>query len=210
MKFTAAVALAIAPVVLAKAVHNVYPLPRVDRRDNSKGSSDSGSGHNDKGNGNDYEINDGHNSETDITEIIILWLNPGGGADTTTINSAVTVTQTVTADVAGSTDATVTDSTGSTSTVSNTGTTHTVTVGGSAGLVYSPDTVDAVIGDVVLFTFLSENHTATQSAFATPCERLEGGMDSGFQPNPNNTVNPPPQFAMQVMVDTPLCKFRDV
>jgi hypothetical protein len=29
-------------------------------------------------------------------------------------------------------------------------------------------------------------------------------MDSGFQPNPNNTVNPPPQVAMQVMVDTPL------
>lgn len=53
---------------------------------------------------------------------------------------------------------------------------------------------------------MSTNHTATQSAFATPCDILAGGMDSGFQPNPNNTVNPPPQVAMQVMVATPLCK----
>jgi hypothetical protein len=59
---------------------------------------------------------------------------------------------------------------------------------------------------MVVFTFMSNNHSATQSTFATPCNPMAGGMDSGFQPNPDNSVNPPPQVAMQVMVATPLCK----
>jgi hypothetical protein len=59
---------------------------------------------------------------------------------------------------------------------------------------------------MVIFTFESQNHTATQSAFTTPCEMLAGGVDSGFMPNINNTVSPPPQMAMQVTVATPICK----
>lgn len=82
-----------------------------------------------------------------------------------------------------------------------------VTVGGSAGLVYSPDTIEAAVGDFVLFKFESQNHTVTQSAFTTPCDALTGGMDSGFMANPNNTVNPQPMMQMQVTVATPLCKF---
>lgn len=38
-------------------------------------------------------------------------------------------------------------------------------------------------------------------------------MDSGFMANPNNTIVPPPMMAMQVTVDTPLCKklrFQDL
>jgi plastocyanin len=81
-----------------------------------------------------------------------------------------------------------------------------VTVGGSAGFVYTPDTIEAAVGDMVIFTFESQNHTATQSAFTTPCEKLEGGVDSGFMPNINNTVSPAPQMAMQVTVATPICK----
>jgi plastocyanin len=79
-------------------------------------------------------------------------------------------------------------------------------VGGSAGLVYSPDTIEAAIGDMVIFTFMESNHTATQSAFTTPCEALAGGIDSGFMPNINNSVVPAPQMAMQVTVATPICK----
>ena len=87
------------------------------------------------------------------------------------------------------------------------GVTHTVMVGGAAaGLTFQPAEMKAAIGDTVVFNFLSMNHSATQSAFDTPCDPMEGGMDSGFQPNPNNSVNPPPQVAMQVMVDTPLCE----
>jgi hypothetical protein len=63
------------------------------------------------------------------------------------------------------------------------------------------------IGDMVIFEFLSKNHTVTQSPFDTPCQALPDGMDSGFQANPDNTIVPPPQVAMQVMVDTPLCMF---
>jgi len=81
-----------------------------------------------------------------------------------------------------------------------------VMVGGSAGLAYTPDTINAAIGDMVIFTFLEQNHTATQSAFTTPCEALAGGVDSGFMPNPNSSVVPPPQMAMQVTVATPICK----
>lgn len=82
-----------------------------------------------------------------------------------------------------------------------------VTVGGSAGLVYTPAEVQAAVGDMVVFNFQSMNHSLTQSTFDLPCDPMEGGMDSGFMPNPDDTVDPPPSFAMQVMVDTPLCKF---
>jgi hypothetical protein len=75
--------------------------------------------------------------------------------------------------------------------------------------VYTPDTIEAAIGDMVIFTFESNNHTATQSAFTSPCEKLTGGMDSGFMPNINNTVSPAPQMAMQVTVATPICKSND-
>ncbi|KAJ0133145.1 putative GPI-anchored cupredoxin, partial [Colletotrichum tanaceti] len=82
--------------------------------------------------------------------------------------------------------------------------THHVTVGGPAGLVFVPDQVKANVGDMVVFTFMSQNHTVTQSAFKTPCDPLAGGMNSGFMANPNNSVTPAPQVAMQVMVSEPL------
>ena len=92
------------------------------------------------------------------------------------------------------------------SAVPPTGVTHTVTVGGAAGLVYTPSSINAAKGDMVEFQFQSINHTVTQSAFMTPCERLDGGMDTGFMPNPSNLA-PPPAMAMMVTVDTPLCEF---
>jgi hypothetical protein len=85
------------------------------------------------------------------------------------------------------------------------GATHTVTVGGPGGLIFQPDQLNNVpVGDFVVFEFLSQNHTVTQSPFDTPCKALEGGMDSGFMANPNNTVVPPPQIALQVMAEAPL------
>lgn len=59
---------------------------------------------------------------------------------------------------------------------------------------------------MVIFTFMAANHTATQATFDKPCDPMEGGMDTGFQPNPDNSISPPPQVAMQVMVEMPLCK----
>ncbi|KAI0163047.1 hypothetical protein BJ166DRAFT_283887 [Pestalotiopsis sp. NC0098] len=207
MKLSAVLALAIAAPALAKSVHNVYPVAkREDKQSKDEAAKDSGKDKN-KGNNN----NNGNQVaavpvivQAATTEIIILWNNPGAGAATTTINNAVTVTQTVTAGAAETTVGTATVAAGATSVVAGAGTTHTVTVGGAAGLVFTPAEVKAAVGDSVVFTFESNNHTATQSSFATPCDPLAGGMDSGFVPNANNTVNPPPQVAMQVMVDTPL------
>jgi hypothetical protein len=132
------------------------------------------------------------------TEIIIIWANPGAGAETTTINEKVTVTETITKGAGGDAAATPPPAAAQ----------HTVTVGGPGGLVYQPEELhDVPIGDTVVFEFLSQNHTVSQSGFDEPCTFMEGGMDSGFMANPNNTVVPPPQVAMQVMVDTPLCKY---
>ncbi|KAL6895160.1 hypothetical protein GGI43DRAFT_128960 [Trichoderma evansii] len=178
MKFGSWLALATAPLAIATKVQNAYP-------DNVA-----------RGNEIDLDakaIAAANGIKVDAsTEIIVIWVNPGSGAATTTINQKVTVTQTVTVG-------------GQTSTAVAPGATHTVVVGGAAGLAYSPPQLDNVpVGDTVVFEFHSKNHTVTQSAFNTPCKKLEGGMDSGFQPNPNNTISPPPQVAMQVMVSTPL------
>jgi plastocyanin len=139
-----------------------------------------GAGHEDGANGGGNLVVE----STSITEVIIIWVNNGGGAPTSTVQAQSTI--------AGA------------AAPPGSQATHTVVVGGSAGLVYSPDTIEAAIGDMVIFTFLEQNHTATQSAFTTPCEALAGGFDSGFMPNINSSVTPPPQMAMQVTVATPI------
>ncbi|CCD45089.1 hypothetical protein ACHAQE_000575 [Botrytis cinerea] len=119
-------------------------------------------------------------------EIIIIWTNDGNGAATKTVTETKTVGQ-----VAGATAAAAQ-------------TTHTVVVGGAAGKVYTPESVNAAVGDMIVFNFEMANHTLTQSAFTSPCEKLAtGGMDSGFIPNVKNAISPPPAMAIQVMVDTP-------
>lgn len=202
MKFSTTLALALAPLAMARKVRNAYPGHPMRRTPNQHGGmegidiftegDDSKDGGDSKGdNSKGY---DGYSANS-RTEIIIIWANPGGGAATTTVNEKVTVTQTVTAGA------------GAASTELAAAASHTVTVGGPAGLVFQPDQLNEVpVGDTVVFEFLSQNHTVTQSPFDTPCLAMEGGMDSGFMANPNNTVSPPPQIAMQVMSDKPLCK----
>jgi plastocyanin len=235
MKFSAALALSIAPLALAKSVHNVYPGRRNNLEVRSNESKDTKSNNNN--NSKDSKGNSNSNNAaldafllgqqlgaaqaaTLLQQVIIIWVNNGGGQQTTTVNSQVTVTRTQTVTAGGAAGATnvaagttaaaeagtQTVVSGASTTVAATGATHTVTVGGPGGLAFQPDQIAAAIGDMVVFTFLSQNHTATQSAFNVPCEALAGGMDSGFRANPNNSMNPPPQVAMQVMVSTPLCK----
>jgi len=239
MKFAAALSLGIAPVALAKAVHNVYPV----RRDPSRGKSESKTAARGIGSGVGVGINSGFNAAEAIAieaavleaqtgllvgslnEIIVLWVNPGGGAATTSIIGSAPPAATgvgvgvgvgagqqvgsqpvgVAGQGAGVTATTPGVGTGTVGQVGSA--THTVTIGGPKGVIFEPDQVSANVGDTVIFQFLSQNHTATQSAFNTPCVPLAGGMDTNFQANQNNTVNPPPQVAMQVMASTPLCKF---
>lgn len=53
---------------------------------------------------------------------------------------------------------------------------HTVVVGGQ-DLVYTPNQINASIGDTVTFQFNVKNHSATQSTFNNPCTK-SGGFDS--------------------------------
>lgn len=68
-----------------------------------------------------------------------------------------------------------------------------VTVGGPGVLAFNPTTVNASVGDVVVFTFMQKNHTVTQSTLANPCQLAEGGFDSGFVPVANTTTSDFPQ-----------------
>ncbi|KAI1460864.1 Cupredoxin [Annulohypoxylon moriforme] len=187
MKYSAAISVAIAPLAIAKAVHNVYPQHKRSSHKAELGAV--------AGSAEAINVLEGVQLGSS-TQVIVIWANPGNNAATTTLHEQVTVTQTVTA-AAGTSAA-------ATSAAAGAAATHTVTVGGAAGLVYTPDSITANVGDMVIFEFMSANHTATQSTFATPCKIMEGGMDSGFQPNANNTVNPPPKVAMQVMTTDPL------
>jgi plastocyanin len=74
-------------------------------------------------------------------------------------------------------------------------------VGGTAGLVYTPNQVTAAVGDVVHFVMLAKNHTVTQSTFAAPCVKMAGGMDSGFLPN--DGLAEAPTFQLTVSATTP-------
>jgi plastocyanin len=96
-------------------------------------------------------------------------------------------------------------------------TNHVVQVGGAAGLVFTPNQITAAIGDTVEFQFIpkaagAQNHSVTQSPFATPCTFLKNattgltGFDSGFMPVPANAPNTP-SITVNVTVSTPIWFF---
>lgn len=65
---------------------------------------------------------------------------------------------------------------------------YDVVVGGMGAdgkpmLKYQPEYINAEVGDIVRFKFMQKNHTITQSTFADPCKKMDGGADSGFMPN---------------------------
>lgn len=57
---------------------------------------------------------------------------------------------------------------------------------------------------MVQFNFQADNHTVTQSGFDTPCDKMEGGIDSGFMPNPDDSVTPSPMMMFQVTTEEPV------
>lgn len=72
-----------------------------------------------------------------------------------------------------------------------------VTVGQEGKLVFSPSSLNAPIGTVITFNFLSLNHTLTQSTLQHPCTS-NGGFDSSFaQFNPINVSG---KFLVQYQV----------
>jgi plastocyanin len=79
---------------------------------------------------------------------------------------------------------------------------HQVVVGGVGILQYNPNQVTANPGDTVTFTFMQENHTATQSTLQTPCQQVQGGFDSGFIPVAADDTSGPFPTAQFTVEDT--------
>ncbi|KAF8522716.1 hypothetical protein BU17DRAFT_44420 [Hysterangium stoloniferum] len=79
-------------------------------------------------------------------------------------------------------------------------TVHDVQVGDINGsTVYSPE---AIVEDVVRFTFHQKNHTVTQSSFADPCG--PEGFDSGYMPVAPGQTTDLPQYNITVMDEKPI------
>jgi plastocyanin len=78
-----------------------------------------------------------------------------------------------------------------------------VKVGSNSILSFDPPSVNASAGDTVTFIFYPKNHTVTQSTFAAPCQQMDGGANSGFQPVTANATNVP-SFSITVNNTTPL------
>ncbi|OSX66840.1 hypothetical protein POSPLADRAFT_1175527 [Postia placenta MAD-698-R-SB12] len=78
--------------------------------------------------------------------------------------------------------------------------THTITVGLNGTLTFTPDSINATVGDTLDFSFVSGNHTITQSSFATPCSLFKAangsaGVDSGYKPG---TESDPATFSFAI------------
>jgi hypothetical protein len=78
-----------------------------------------------------------------------------------------------------------------------------VETGMAPALLYTPESIKAAVGDMVMFVFMQKNHTATQSTFAEPCKKMAGGMDSGFMANPEGKAGV--TWNMTVENTEPLC-----
>jgi plastocyanin len=81
---------------------------------------------------------------------------------------------------------------------------HNIQVGAAGKLLYEPEAIGAAPGDQVVFHFHPKNHTVTQSSFADPCGRKDGGFTSGFQPVPANQTDNLPTYTVNVVDTEPI------
>jgi plastocyanin len=72
--------------------------------------------------------------------------------------------------------------------------------------VYLPDTVNAPVGDAIVFVFYPKNHTVMQPTFTAPCEPMYSGVNPDFEPVTANATNVP-SFTIAVNQTTPLWFF---
>ncbi|GLB36278.1 hypothetical protein LshimejAT787_0305660 [Lyophyllum shimeji] len=84
------------------------------------------------------------------------------------------------------------------------GVVHRVVVGGPGKLAFDPPSISAQPRDTVVFEFHQKNHTVTQSSFADPCRKLNGGFDSDFVPVPDNVTSDWPTWSLVVNDTAPL------
>ncbi|KIW01797.1 uncharacterized protein PV09_06653 [Verruconis gallopava] len=65
---------------------------------------------------------------------------------------------------------------------------HNILVGLNGGLTFTPQTVNAAVGDTVTWTFLTQNHTVTSGTPNTGCAP-DGTFNSGFIPVSSAAAN---------------------
>lgn len=64
-----------------------------------------------------------------------------------------------------------------------------VTVGGDAGLVFTPPSVHPQVGDTITFHFGMKNHSVTEGSFDYPCTPLPFGINSGLLVNSSTPIH---------------------
>ena len=78
-----------------------------------------------------------------------------------------------------------------------------------AALTYSPNSIQANVGDMVQFQFYPKNHSVVQSTFDQPCQPIQNinasvpGFFSGFQPVSLNQSSQP-TFTIMVQNTSPI------
>jgi len=88
---------------------------------------------------------------------------------------------------------------------------HTVTVGGTGKLFFTPDHIVAAPRDTVVFQFQQKNHSVVQSSFADPCRPLNinnasaaPGFNSGFMAVADNVTTDFPTWNITVNDTAPI------
>ncbi|KAF8508390.1 Cupredoxin [Gautieria morchelliformis] len=76
-----------------------------------------------------------------------------------------------------------------------------VAVGSNNSLTFDPPSMNASVGDMINFVFLSKNHSVFASSFADPC--TNDGFTSPFFPV-NGSSAPFPSFILNVSSTTPI------
>lgn len=56
---------------------------------------------------------------------------------------------------------------------------HSIDVG-EGGLVFSPNSTTAAVGDTVTFHFYPRAHGVARSSYSSPCAAIDNGFNSGF------------------------------
>lgn len=96
----------------------------------------------------------------------------------------------------------------SSTTLSAQAATHSINVGAD-GLKFTPDSVTASVGDIILFRFYPQNHSVARSDYLSPCIPYEltgagrQGFWSGFEPI-NVVLSNPPTFQVMVNDTSPI------
>jgi len=95
--------------------------------------------------------------------------------------------------------------------VSAEGAVHTVVVGGTGKLYFSPPSIAASPRDQVVFEFQQKNHSVIQSSFADPCRPINAGnasappgFNSGYFPVDPDTTSGFPTWTLTVNDTAPI------